>query len=263
MILALLAALARADETSAWESIYDARLAIVSEGSPEIAVKYCEAALEELAPGDPDRGAVLYTLGRTRWELGEVDAARAALREAATDPKAGAAARALLARIELLDVAVARLPAVCGFEGGLCGFRRSWTTVEKGPLQVRPLEGNAALAWDVQVKAQETDRIALALVDGLPVRSLHLRARAEAFPADLRFTLFDGAGGRYSAPVVEVPTDRWLEIELPLAAFQAQDPTARARTPRRVRLLEIEDLTGLLLPDRGENTIWIDDAAVR
>lgn len=246
-----------------WWAVNEARLALVSEGSPALAAQYCDAALAELGPESLERGEVLYTLGKTRWELGDTEGAREALNEAARDPRVGSAARALLLHIELETSAVDRLPWSCGFEGGLCGFRRSWLTPDAPNLQVRPADGDPALAWDLEVKGVTWERIALAFVEGLPVRSFSLRARAEAFPVVVRFTVLDGAGGRYSTSPIELPDDEWLPLDLPLSAFENQDPTAPSRYPRRARVLEIEDVTGAVLAYRGVNTLWLSDVAVR
>lgn len=263
-MIALLAPLLLAAEASrGWTAVNEARLALAIEGSPELAAQYCEAALGELPANDPERGEVLYMLGRARWELGQADPARQALVEAAKDPRVAEAARAMLLHIELEEAAVDRLPWACGFEGGLCGFRRSWVTPTAPPLQVRPADGDPALAWDMEVKGATGERIALAFTDGLPVRWISLRARSDTFPAVVRFTLLDGSGSRYSTSPIELPDDEWLPLDLPLSAFENQDPTAPSRAPRQVRVLEIEDLTGAVLADRGANTLWIGEVAVR
>lgn len=256
----LLSALARADDDArAWETLYDARLVEAVDGTPEVAVLYYEELLRDLGPKDPMVGQTWYWLGRARWELGDLDGATTALRQAARDPQQKSAANALLARIDLASRAVRTLPWSAGFEGSTSGFVRAGETAEKGALEIRPVGTNPALAWNTRVVGGETDRLYLGLEPGLPLREVSFRVRATAHVSELRVVVADGAGGRFSAPVTTVPTDAWTTVSLPLGAFRAED----GGLPSGVRLLELEDATGRGGQDLGVNTLLVDDVALR
>ncbi len=263
LLLALVAA-ARADDSArAWETLYDARLVEAADGTPEVAALYYEEVVSDLAIDDPLYGTAWYWLGRARYGLGDSEAAQMALRTAMRDPATRARAGSLLARIELKSRAITELPAVFGFENGTGAFVRAWDQAGKGLLDVRTIQGHRVLAWGTTVLAGEPDHVAAAFEVSQPVTKVLFLVRAQEFPAELRVTVSDGAGGRYSAPVIQVPTGEWLDVALPTSAFRSTDGArggggSALRPADAVRLLEIEDLTGLLSPDRGENVIYID-----
>lgn len=248
------------DEARAWETLYDARLVEAVDGTPEVAVMFYEELLRDLRPTDPAWGQTCYALGRARWELGERDAAVSALRQAARVPDTRVAANALLARIDLAGRAIRALPATIPFQGSTGGFVRAGEFAEKGTLEIRPVEGNPALAWNTRVETGQEDRVTVALEPGLALREVSFRVRAGAFPATLAVVVVDGAGGRYAAPPVTVPVDGWLEVNLPIASFRAEGDDAR---PPGVRLLELVDRTGLAGDNAGSNTLLVDDVVLR
>ncbi len=257
------------DPARAWESLYDARLVEAADGTPEVAVLYYEELVADLRPEDPLYGTAWYWLGRTRYGLGDTDGAIAALRNALRDEGVRPQAAALLGRIELKRRAVHVLPVSFGFEqGGAGAFVRAWEHADKGRLEARTVLGRPVLAWETNVRGGEADHLAAAFDGEGRVAVVAFQVRSQSFPAELRVTVSDGAGGRYSAPVVQVPTGQWLEVSLPASAFRSTDGARdgaggnalRAGDP--VRMLEIEDLTGLLSPDRGENTIYLDNVEI-
>lgn len=268
ILLALSVALAD-DPARAWETLHDARLVEAADGTPEVAVLYYEELVGDLAPTDPLYGTAWYWLGRTRYGLGDTEGAVYALRTALRDEGVRAQAAALLGRIELTQRAVRQLPATFGFDGTSTGaFVRGWEDADKGKLEVRALSGQTVLAWETTVRAGEADHIGAALDTGGPIARVAFQVRARAFPAELRVTVSDGAGGRYSAPVLQVPTGQWLPVELPASAFRSTDGArggdgSALRPSDAVRMLEIEDLTGLLSPDRGANTVYLDSFEIR
>lgn len=264
--LLLLVGLAGAEDAArAWETLYDARLVEALDGTPEVAVMYYEELLRDLKPGDPTYGEAWYALGRARWDLGNADGASTALRQAARDPGVRVAANALLARIDMASRAVRALPAHVTFEGSTGGFVRAGETADKGALEIRPVDNDPALAWNTQVDADEVDRVAVALEPGLALSEVSFRVRAARAPASLRVVVADGAEGRYASPVFQVPTDAWLPVELPLAAFRADLDGARGDAPRPlvVRVVELEDVTGRGGEDHGPNTLFVDDVTLR
>lgn len=265
----LLASVALADDAArVWESLYDARLVEAADGTPDVAVLYYEEAAQDIKPEDPLYGETWYWLGRTRYVLGQREDAVHALQTAAQDPQVRPQAMAMLSRIELEARAVRSLPATQGFEQNTGPFVRAWEDVEKGQLAARTVQGRALLAWDTTVKAGEADHVLAALLADQAFGGLRFEVRAHAFPVELRVTLADGAGGRFSAPVIQVPTGQWMEVDLPAKAFRSTDggrseQGSVLQSSDRVRVIELEDLTGLLSPDRGENTLYIDTVEIR
>lgn len=269
MILLALA-VASADESArVWETLYDARLVEAADGTAEVAVLYYEELVADLAPTSPTYGMAWYWLGRTRYGLGEHVGAATALRNALRDERVRPQAAALLGRIDMKQRAVHALPYAFGFDGGSTGaFVRAWEVAEKGRLGALEAFGETVLAWETTVRAGEADHVGAALdLDGR-VKNVRFLARSATFPAELRVTVSDGAGGRYSAPVIQVPTGQWLEVDLPASAFRSTDGArggdgAALRPSDPVRMVEIEDLTGLLSPDRGENVLYLDAFEIR
>lgn len=194
------------------------------------------------------------------------------LQEIVADPSAGPRARQLLAHLDLSSHQFDRLPVTCTFDRDICGLVR---VEEDGPrasaaaattrrtLEVVDYGEDFVLAWDTTVETTESDQIALALAPGLKLRAVSLRVRASQFAAQLRITVSDGSGGRWSTAMIRVPTEEWLDVDLPLSAFSAVNPSPQSRDPRGVRVVEIEDLSGKLGSERGENTILLDDLALK
>jgi hypothetical protein len=265
LALAMFAGPARADESArSWEALYDARLVEATDGTPEVAGLYYEELVGELDPTNPLYGTAWYWLGRTRFVIGDTPAAVTALRTALRDPSSQAQASALLARIELRNRAITTLPVAFNFDKGTGAFVRAWEEAEKGQLEARTIQGRPVLAWGTTVRSGEPDHIAAAIDASRTVAGVSFVVESAEFPAELRVTLSDGAGGRFSAPVFQAPTAGWAEVNLPLSSFRATDAgrgeTGSAlRHGDAVRMIEIEDLTGLLAPDRGENTLYIDN----
>lgn len=263
----LLAAFVWADPTSAWKSLQEARLMEAADGTPEAAAQMYEELVAELEPTDPEYGPAWYWLGRTRWTLGEADAAVSALSNALQDPTVSAQAAALLMKIELRRRAVLTLPATFSFDDTRVAFVRNWDAADRGSLGIRAVASRSVLAWATTVRAGEADHIAMALETGGRITRIAFQVRAQAFPAELRVTVSDGAGARYSAPVIQVPTGQWMEVNLPAAAFRSTDGGrggggSALQPTDPVRLIEVEDLTGLLSPDRGVNTLYLDSVEI-
>ena len=262
-----LAVAALADSTAAWKSLQEARLIEAADGTPEAAAQMYEELVAELQPTDPEYGPAWYWLGRTRWGLGEADAAVAALSNALQDPAVAAQAAAFLMKIELKRRAVRTLPATFTFDDARVAFVRNWEGADRGSLGIRTAASHSVLSWATTVRAGEADHIAMALDTGARIKSIAFQVRAQAFPAELRVTVSDGAGARYSAPVIQVPTGQWMDVSLPAASFRSTDGArggggSALQPTDPVRLVEVEDLTGLLSPDRGVNTIYLDSVEI-
>lgn len=263
MILLALGALA-AEVPAAWNSLNDASMTEAVGGAPDIALRYCATALDDAAAADPIRGELLYCLARNQLRLGDVNAALGSLNAIPAGSPAWSPARTLIDRLQLEARALPGVPARCTFDRDVCGFVRAWETLEKGVLEAREVGEDAVLAWDTTVRESEDDRISVAFKADATVRSVGFRVRATRFPADLRVYLVEGSGARFLSPIVEVPVESWLEVRLPVSAFRPVGGAAPvAAGPRAARLVEVVDLTGTLLGDRGPNTLLLDDLELR
>lgn len=249
------------EETRIWEGLYDARLVEAADGTPQVAAQYYEELLGDLPLSSPQRPEVLYWLGRTHFVMGAYEAAIPVLQEAAQDPAHALQAEALLARIEMARHGVLALPVRWTFDDGPGALIRSSDSPSGGSLGVRSETGEAVLAWRTLARPGKIEQISAAFAQALPVRVLSFRARTSTFPADLQVVFHSSEGVRFSAPLVVVPVGRWVTIRLPLISFRTLDPVPDAHLDR-VRLMEIQDLTGYLSSDRGENTILFDDIVI-
>ncbi len=255
MILCAFAAALAADEgVRAWETLYDAQLIETVDGTPSVAWKYYEQLLDEVPESDPLRGQVWLALGRAGWDSGRPKEAEYALREALRYPGARREAESFLARIEMETRRVRQLPSRLGFEGGTGGFVRAPENADRGALEVRPEDGNPALAWNTEVRSGAPDRVALALHPGLPLRGLSLRVRAHQAPARLLLRVGDGVGGVWGEAEVTASPGGWTRVEL------LPGRGAARVTPR---LFEVLDVSGLRGAEGGENTIVLDDVELR
>ena len=252
-----------AEVPPAWNSLNDAAMTEAVGGSPDIALRYCEAALDDVVADDPLRGDLLYCVARNQLRGGDLTGALSSLDAIPPASPAWGPARSLLDKLQLEARALPALPVKCGFERDTCGFIRTWEMRDKGVLEAREVGEDSVLAWDTTVRETEGDRISVAFKTGVMVRTLRVRVRATRFPADLRLYLIDGSGSRVLSPIVEVPVEGWLDVEVPLAAFRPVDGGLARSSPRSVRLVEVLDLTGTLLTDRGPNTLLFDDFEVR
>lgn len=250
MTLLLAALLARADDASrAWEALHDGRLVEAVDATPAVAASYYEEALVELPADDPLRGPTLLSLGRLRWEVGDEEGARRALRDASRFGGTRLAAEGFLARIEMESRRVRALPLRVGFEGGTGGFVRSGEGIDRGALEIHPDGRDAVLAWKTTVRPGDADRIALALDPSLTLARVAMRVRSEGADALLRLRVLDGAGGVWGEAEVDATPDAWTAVEI--------EAPRGPRAPARV--IELVDATPLAPLDNGRNVLLIDD----
>lgn len=264
-MLLLAAALAHAQSTDAskyWQSVYDARL-VDALGDPGVSSQLLVEQLDGMPADHPERGEALYWLGRVRLDEGNAEEAERLFREAAGFPLSQRDATIALARLELARAAIPRLPASCTFERDTCGFLRGWESVDKGALELRDEGDLSVLAWDTNVRGAEFDSIRVALAPGLPARGLTMKVRATEIAADLRVVVRDGSGGAWASPVFVVPTDAWLPIDLSLTTLAPLSPSTQGATPRGVRVIELDDISGMLSTERGPNTLLLDELTIR
>ncbi len=264
--LLLGSSVARAGAERSWESLYDARLAQALDGTPAAAAIYCKDVLDDLQPTDPLLGRAWYFLGQARAEQGDAQGAADAWEQAANAAIPSLPARALLARFDELGKPMEALPRACTFDDSLCGLHRVWT--RKGEPVLLPSSEGRVLSWTTEVKASSSDSRGIAGGDALEavfrapatVHTVSFRVRASAIVSYLRVALDDGTGARVQSGVVNVPTDAWTEVELPVDQFR---PAEQGGWSGKARLFRVEDLTGLLSEDRGPNELWIDDLELR
>jgi hypothetical protein len=253
-----------ADDVRTWEGLYDARLVEAADGNAVLALQYYQELLpEDMSRKYPLRPEILYWLGRARFMAGDLDGAVVALREAAMSPDEKKKAEALLAHIEMTRKGVTTLPVRWNFEEGPGSLVRGADAPAAGGLTVRSVgEAERVLAWDTVVRAQEIDRLSFSFSGDQEVREIYFRARAGSFPAEIQVLLHSADGTRFSAPLSIIPTEEWVDIRLPIVLFRTLDPLPGASLTA-VRRVEIQDITGYLSSDRGDNTIFLDDFLVQ
>ncbi len=264
ILLFSLAIAGPADDVRTWEGLYDARLVEAADGNAVLALQYYQELLpEDMSRKYALRPEILYWLGRARFMAGDLDGAVVALREAAASVEEKKKAEALLAHIELTRKGVTTLPVRWNFEEGPGSLVRGADAPAVGRLDVRSVgENEHALAWDTVARAQEIDRLSLSFSGDQEVREIYFRARASSFPAEIQVLLHSADGTRFSAPLSIIPTEDWVDIRLPIVFFRTLDPLPGASLTA-VRRVEIQDITGYLSSDRGENTIFLDDFLVQ
>jgi tetratricopeptide (TPR) repeat protein len=262
-----LSADALADGPEEWAALYNGRLVDAVDRDPASAIPVYDAVLAYLDEDDPLRGELLYWRGRARHDLGQREAALEDLNAAAEDARIGPEARTFLGQLEVAERTVRGLPFLQDFDDGERSFVRGWPIGRRDDLSVVRLSDRKGqvMAWRRLVREAEADRIVLGVaVDAAPER-LRFTVRSDAFDARLRVLLEDAEGRRWTAPVLLVPSDDWLTLDLGIASFvPAEAPASRARpdgTP--IRRVEIRDVTAFHAADRGENRLFIDDVELR
>ncbi|MEC7948411.1 MAG: hypothetical protein VX265_12660 [Myxococcota bacterium] len=258
---------ARADGPEEWAALYNGRLVGAVDRDPAQAISVYDAILAYLNDDDPLRGELRYWRGRARFDLGQRDAALEDLRAAAEDERVGAEARTFLGRLELGERTVRSLPFSQDFDDGERSFVRGWPMGRRDDLSVVALSDRKGrvLAWRRNVREAESDRILLAVATESALEHLRLTIRADAFDARLRVLLEDAEGRQWTAPMLVIPSDDWLTIDLGVASFvPAQAPASRARPgDASIRRIEIRDVTAFHAADRGENRLFFDDVELR
>lgn len=274
----------RDDVVRHWEALHDARLVEALDGTPEVAAMYYQEMLQDLdgpagtpganasvddpkkaasnpampAASDPGRDTLhaetSYWLARSRYELGDIPGALAALKRAAQDPAVRPAALALVGLIEADLRREGGLPVDHRFEEGLGPFVIG--EGGQGSLDVERTEQGGVLRWRDEVRTGAVTHIDLPLSPSVPLHSLSFRVRAVGLPADLQVTVQDGAGRRFAAPMVRVPVDTWVVIELGPESFR---PLVGAGPMGRISRVQLENLTGYLSPARGAQALQVDD----
>ncbi len=260
--------LALAQDVRAWQGMHEGMLLEAGEGDVQRAVSWYEGLIEGLPEDDDSQPELHYWLARARYALGESEGARRALRVAAEDDAFEDRAEALLGQIDSLDLQIRKLPVEHTFETGTSHWVHSWLHAGRGAIatDLAPGEEGHALAWQTVVKDRQDDRILLTFApEASDVDSIAFRLRSEAFPAHLHPLLEDADGHLYSlAEPLLVATDGWLDVELDPNDFRRLEGSGRGNArPPEVAVLLFTDVTAWASSDRGPNTLYLDDVAVR
>lgn len=263
LLAALLLAVlpARAGGPEVWNAMYDARLLESVDRDPGAAQDSYETLLQHLAVDDELRGQLLVDLARARFDLGEVEGARAALVEAAADPRVGARARAWLVQLAAWEQRVQDVPVVLGFEDGAAPFVLGWSAAAEASL----VGGPEGLAWTTIVRDGRDDYVLAAIEPPGPLVEVRLRLRADTFPMHLRVLLEDASGARWTAPVAELPVDVPQELALVVAdLLPAGMLTGTDRPdPERIRVIMLQDVTAFHSGDRGAARVVVEELSIR
>ncbi len=249
----------RDDAVRDWEAQHDARLAEALDGTPEVAALYYRELLQNIEiEADPSRerldAETLYWFARSLYALGDVNGALEALRLAVAEPTIRPLASALVAIIEADVRREGGLPVDFRFEDDTRSF--DVAAGSTGNISHERLKEGGVLRWRSQVRAGEVSRLELPLRPSVPLHSLAFRVKAREFSADLQVTVQDGAGRRFAAPLVRVPTDDWLRVELAAASFR---PLVGGGVMGRISSVQLENLTGYLSSERGAQELLVDD----
>lgn len=261
---------ARAEEPEVWSALFTGRLLASADADHSAAAAAYQAVLEHLPADDAQRGVLSYWLGRSLLDAGEPQKAWTVLVEAAStdDSQVREGARKLLAGLQLAETRLRSLPLVTSFEDGRSPLVRGWTRGDLEDLRVvRDAPGaRSALAWKVDVVAGQDDFLRAALSEqAQALARLRLRIRSARFGSQVRVLLEDEQGVRWSSPVLAVPADAWLPVDLGLSDFAPADAPAAGRRPRlgSIRALELRDVTAFLSEERGENRLFVVDLELR
>lgn len=263
MLLALLG-LAQGQDVRAWQGLHEGMLIESAQGDLAGAIRWYEGLIAGLPEDDPSLGELNFWLGRARYASGDAEGARRALRAAMVDPGMEEAARALLAQIDSQELRVQRLPLHYEYTTGTGHWLHSWKHGEKGWLssEAPPDGDNPALAWHTTVNDRETDAIGMWFDESAPrpeVFSMDLRS--SPFPASLHLIVEDELGHRWELAEIRTSTEAWVGIEARLEDFVPLDAGSGA-LPKNVRAVSLWDVTAYTRPDRGPNTIYVDNLRV-
>lgn len=261
--VALLVGAARADDVAQWELLHDALLERSLRGVDDDVEALFEQLAQDLPAASPVRGRALLALGEARVELGDVEGARAALRECVRMGPGREPCLQLLGRVELDQGAVREIPLTWTFSEPEHGFVHPWSYAGKGSVRVEERGGDPALTWTTRVEAQSDDQLVLGFhVADEPPSGVKFTVHATAFDAHLRLVVYDVAGNRFTRGQFIAPIGRDQPIDAPVDTFQGVDDDRGALDPATIHHLVVQDVTGYVARSRGDNTLVIDDFTV-
>ena len=249
-----------------WSSQYDARLSQALGSEPSEAIAVYEALLAQLPQENPQRGDVLYWLGRARWSAGDLAGAKQSLESARGYRSSRPRARILLGRLSAEEKAVRRLPYREEFRLDAGPWVRGWERGRDDDLSVYDGPGGRVARWLTEVQEGEDDFLIFGLnTDGAKIGEFSMRVWADALTTHIRILIEDDEGRRWTAPVEVIKVGKWNDVSILLKDFvRADAPAARGKPDsRRLRWFIFRDVTAFHSAARGENTVFIDDLSVR
>ena len=255
-----------AEETQDWSDLFEARLMDMADADSETASLTLTTLLERLDEGDALYGQPAYWLAHAHLGRGDIQAANQALELAMQAAGTREAAVALQAQMEALKRTIVSIPLRHPLDDDPGPFVHSWLHGDQGWLDMaRPQpDSSPALRWTSHIQDRKDDQISAKFGQAAhPVHGVRISLRAEAFPAYLRVLLVDERDREFATDPLAVPTDRWLDLDLPLGTFHSTDPTTPREKPRSaLDALHVHDVTAYLSADRGEQVIWLDDLEI-
>ena len=260
------ASIAFAGGAEDWSSQYNARLSQALGSEPSEAIAVYEALLAQLPQENPQRGDVLYWLGRARWSAGDLTGAKQSLESARGYRSSRPRARILLGRMAAEDKAIRTVPYVYPFRLDTGPWVRGWERGREDDLTVHDGPGGRVARWVTEVQEGEDDFLIFGMdVDGEQISQFSMRVWAESMTSHLRILIEDVEGRRWTAPVQVVKPGLWQDIVLPLEDFVRADAPAAQGSPdsRKLKWFIFRDVTAFHSAARGDNALMLDDLSVR
>ncbi len=230
------------------------------------AIAQYEDLVRNLGADDPVRSAALYRLGRARHEQGNLDGARASLRECVRIGVDKARCLELLGRIELEASAISTVPVEWRFDDTTHGFVHPWRYADKGAIRIHRDEDrdDPMLAWRTRVDVRKDDQLVVGFRSPQPApRGLSFLLRSRDLDAHVRLQVYDVYGRRYAElgprAVVQVPQGQMVVVELAFERLRGDDPEQAPFDPRMIDRFVIQDVTAYYGDATGDNELTIDD----
>jgi len=249
-----------------WSSQYNARLSQALGSEPSEAIAVYEALLAQLPQQNPQRGDVLYWLGRARWSAGDLSGAKQSLESARGYRSSRPRARILLGRMAAEEKAIRTIPYRQEFRLNTGPWVRGWERGREDDLTVHDGPGGRVARWTTAVQEGEDDFLIFGMdVDGAKISQFAMKVWAESMTSHLRILIEDDDGRRWTAPVQVIEPGAWQSVVLPLDVFVRADAPAAKGSPdrRQLKWFIFRDVTAFHSAARGENTLLVDDLIVR
>lgn len=249
-----------------WSSQYNARLSQALGSEPSEAIAVYEALLAQLPQNNPQRGDVLYWLGRARWSAGDITGAKQSLESARGYRNSRPRARILLGRLAAEEKAIRKIPYRQDFRLNTGPWVRGWERGREDDLSVHDGPGGRVARWMTEVQEGEDDFLIFGLdADGVKISQFGMRLWVDSMTTHVRILIEDDDGRRWTAPVQVIKAGAWQDVVLPLNEFVRADAPAAKGSPdsRKLKWFIFRDVTAFHSAARGENTILVDDLSVR
>ncbi len=249
-------------ELASWLALQDALLLESLDGADEAQVGRYAKLTQNLSADDPYRSDALLHLGRACALSGDIEGARAALRECIRLGPLRDPCTDDLERIELDASSVRVVPVAWTFDGEH-GLLHPWRFTDQGSIRTERVDDDPKLVWSTLVRAQSEDQLRIGFDRATPApKGIRFTARAQTFDAHLRVVAVDDEMMRFTRPHVVLEVDVEQTIDIPFNELQPVDTLSAPFDPSRIALLIIQDFTSYTSRARGRNSITIDDVEV-